>query len=264
MGQPRFVVGLDLGDGESAIAWTACDGPREIRLFDRGHDEVSVVTAIGTVDGEQEFGERALRDPEVTNVHTHFKTRPVRTRVGLGAGLLTAHFARLFVDDFRHRYPEVAANCVLYVGHPAGWEKDAVTAYQEELETALHSMDVRLVPESQSAFLHVYDEEQVDPTTRPVLVVDIGSSTVDFTLVTEEAADNLPFGDGDGEDGIDIGCRAIDRRIRDVVLGQLARARRDRTAPGRPLAGVAAVALPPSQGGHVRRSSTEPAGSPYR
>lgn len=217
MGKPAYVVGLDLGDGESAIAWAARTGPRDIRLFDRSHDEVSVVTAIGTVNDTQEIGERALRDPYVQHIRTHFKTRPVRTRVGLGTGLLTAHFGKLFVEEFHARFPTVADDCVLYVGHPAGWPDDAVEAYREELESALHPFDVRLVPESQSAFVHLHDERQVDPSTRPVLVVDIGSSTIDFTLVTERAADNLPFGDGE-----EIGCRAIDRRIREVVLDRLA------------------------------------------
>ncbi|MGA5757151.1 Hsp70 family protein [Nonomuraea bangladeshensis] len=211
MSRPRYAVGLDLGDGESAIAWVECTDSGEVRLYDRGDDEVSVVTAMARgIDGTELLGEAALLHPEVRQARVNFKTRPRRTRVGLAESLDIVDFARLFVSEFGERYPEVLGGCRLYIGHPAGWDQATVAVYREQLEGALRPLSVQLVPESQSAFLHVHDQARVDPETRPVLVVDVGSSTIDFTLVTD-GPENLPYGD-------ELGCRRIDEEIRGVVL----------------------------------------------
>ncbi|GAB3434363.1 Hsp70 family protein [Flindersiella endophytica] len=228
MANPRYAIGLDLGDGESAIAWSDREGtgqaraavgpdawttaPGRIRAYARAGDETSVVTAIARVGNERVIGERALRLPNAREILTNFKTMPRRTGVGLVEPLDSAEFAYWFVKEFAEQHPDIAApdNCVLYVGHPAGWPPEAVRIYAEQLEARLRPLEVRLVPESQSAFLHVHDEAEVAVDVRPVLVVDIGSSTTDFTLVTDAGADNLPFGQ-------DLGCRAIDEEVMAAV-----------------------------------------------
>lgn len=213
MSSRRYVIGLDLGDGESAIAWADVEDRRRVRLYTREGDETSVVTAIARDGDGRVIGERALRKADAREVLTNFKTMPSRTGVGLVEPLDSVEFAYWFVKDFAGKHPDIAApdNCVLYIGHPAGWPADAVRIYGDQLEARLHPFEVRLVPESQSAFLHVHDESEVDPGVRPVLVVDIGSSTTDFTLVTDDGADNLPFGQA-------IGCRAIDEEVMAAVV----------------------------------------------
>jgi hypothetical protein len=212
MASPRYAIGLDLGDGESAIAWADREAPGRIRVYTREGDETSVVTAIARTDDGRVIGEHALRLSNAREVLTTFKTMPRRTGVGLVEPLDSVEFAYWFVKDFAEQHPEVAApdTCVLYIGHPAGWPTEAVQIYADQLEARLHPFEIRLVPESQSAFLHVHDEARVAPDIRPVLVVDIGSSTTDFTLVTDAGADNLAFGQA-------LGCRVIDEEIRSAV-----------------------------------------------
>ncbi|MFF7312723.1 Hsp70 family protein [Streptomyces sp. NPDC008137] len=212
---PRHSVGLDLGDGESALAWLDWREDTAVRLYQRPSGEVDVVTAMcRTVDGGALFGEIALHDPEARQVRVNFKGRPRAGRAGLLPPSDAADFARLFLIEFGERHPEVLEDCVVHVGHPAGWDQDAVDVYRAQLESALPTLNVKLVPESQSAFLHVYDAIGARTVDGPALVVDVGSSTTDFTYVTEGAAVNLSYGDG-------LGGRKIDQEIMEAALARV-------------------------------------------
>ncbi|MFB7381407.1 Hsp70 family protein [Kitasatospora purpeofusca] len=224
MTAPRYSVGLDLGDGESVIAWADCRDRSGVRLFEPtpGRVGVDTVLARGPM-GERLLGEAALRQPEPREVRITFKQRPVQLKAGLVPPSDAAEFAALLLSAFAERHPDIADadNCLIHIGHPAGWDQEVVDIYRLQLESALRPLPVVLVPESQSAFLHVLDEERSalakDRTSRaaarPALVVDIGSSTTDFTLVATTAR-NLPFGDS-------LGGRLIDAAIADHVTAEV-------------------------------------------
>lgn len=261
MTPPRWSVGLDLGDGESAVAWADCRGHADVRLFEAEPGRVGVVTALARGPfGERLFGEAALRQPEPREVRITFKHRPVPLTAGLLPPSDAAEFAALLLSDFAGRHPEVVGDCCVHVGHPAGWDRPTVDVYRSQLHAALQPLSVVLVPEPQSAFLHVLDEGRSDPTARPALVVDVGSSTTDFTLVTDTAR-NLPFG------GL-LGGRLIDEAIAERVIAQLddpaARERLQRPTPGALLRWLARRTKEAHFEGRAAEPVDSPAGSELR
>ena len=74
----------------------------------------------------------------------------------------------------------------VYVGCPAGWDKNAREHYREIFESAGYP-PVRIISESRAAMVSACQSKHlqigVDILSRPVLVVDIGSSTTDFAYI---------------------------------------------------------------------------------
>jgi hypothetical protein len=217
----RYAVGLDVGDGESSIAWVPADVPGErAQMFERTPGEVSVVTAYAQRnDDTWVIGDEALLADDVTRIQVNFKYRPTRSADGVAKPMLPPFFASLYWLEFEERHPDVANDCIIHVGCPAGWEEEQVAFYQGQLEAKLKPRIVAVVPESQSAFLYVHDSTDISPELRPILVVDVGSSTTDFTVVDNQPV-NLGFGDG-------LGCRDIDEAMRAAIILSLSAPERE-------------------------------------
>jgi len=121
-------------------------------------------------------------------------------------------FAQALLTEFRTHHADVLRYGMVFIGHPAGWSAEAVAAYGRHL--AVLGVPVRLMPESQSALLHVRDRGRAGRQLERVLVVDIGSSTTDCTIVEDMTPSNLPV-------GADLGCRQIDEQLAAVVQDAL-------------------------------------------
>ncbi|WP_405662274.1 Hsp70 family protein [Streptomyces sp. RK9] len=225
----RYAVGLDLGDGESSLCWldTTGQGPGEVYV--RGTEGTAVVTALGRVpltpadptdptdptdhpdtDTDTDLvhrvviGEDAVLARNCVHFSVNFKNRHQPT------DLQAVQFAQVFLAEFFARHPEVQEDCVVHVGHPAGWDRRSVKAYLRQLRAL--DVPVRLVAESQSALVHVRDRRAERPGRGldRVLVVDVGSSTTDFTVVEDLVPRNLPV-------GTELGCREIDATLARIV-----------------------------------------------
>ncbi|WP_430784120.1 Hsp70 family protein [Actinoplanes sp. G11-F43] len=210
--EARYVIGLDIGDGESCLGWAPLDRSAPVRIFARPRSgERSIVTAMarspaGSADpAVRLFGDEAVTSHGVTHFSVNFKEAPAVFATEPPAAVV---FARALLTEFREQHPEVVRDGMAYVGHPAGWSTETVAAYGRHLE--LLDLPVRLVPESQSALLHVRDRRRDERRLDRVLVVDIGSSTTDFTIVEDLVPRNLPV-------GATLGCRQIDERLAGLV-----------------------------------------------
>ncbi|MGW6056707.1 Hsp70 family protein [Streptomyces sp. NPDC055189] len=238
---PRHVIGLDIGDGESALCWLSTDPDTmgdEPEVFERHTNEKSIITAIAwehgknddhseNEDGDEDenheestrllIGEPAVMSNDCLQFSVNFKTafdpeQQVMPR--------QVPFSQALLREFFHRHPEVKEDCAVYVGHPAGWPVDAVEAYARQF--APLDVPVQLMPESQSALVHVRDRHAEDrgngldrDALREVLIVDVGSSTTDFTYVDDLEPRNLPV-------GASLGCRRIDDDLAALMRAALA------------------------------------------
>ncbi|GHC55112.1 hypothetical protein [Streptomyces flavofungini] len=215
----RYAVGLDLGDGESSLCWleTTGQGPAEVHV--RGTEGTAIVTALGRVPGRPDdfagadtdlayqvvIGEDAVLAKNCVHFSVNFKNRHQHT------DLQAVQFAQVFLAEFFAEHPEVHEDCVVHVGHPAGWNRRSVQAYLRQLRVM--DVPVRLVAESQSALVHVRDRRagrRNGGGLDRVLVVDVGSSTTDFTVVEDLKPRNLPV-------GAELGCREIDTAVARIV-----------------------------------------------
>ena len=179
----RF-YGFDLGDAESAIA--------------RLNKEEQVIPEMLSVVGEQSFitayaqltsgelliGEKACYADNVIKRKLRFKSRFLSDRSvvsdvkSFAAGVLGELYGS--GDLIRNE------DCSFYVGCPAGWDRNTREHYREIFESAGYP-PAKIISESRAAMVSACQSRHlqigVDILSRPVLVVDIGSSTTDFAYI---------------------------------------------------------------------------------
>lgn len=176
--------GFDLGDAESAVC--------RLGRRDAGEPEVlavreakSFITAYAQLpNGELLIGESACYDTTATRRSLRFKSRflidpqsekDVRR---FAAGVL----GELYADGGLVK----GEDCCFYIGCPAGWDRAARERYRRIFED-LGYPPARIVSESRAALISACQSKHFqvgyDIMSKPVLVVDIGSSTTDFAFI---------------------------------------------------------------------------------
>ncbi len=176
--------GFDLGDAESAIC--------RLNKRDAGAPQVlavreakSFITAYAQLPtGELLIGESACYDTTATRRSLRFKsgflTDPQSEKdvKRFAAGVLGELYAdgSLVKDD----------DCCFYIGCPAGWDRAARERYRRIFEDVGYP-PARIVSESRAALISACQSKHFqvgyDIMSKPVLVVDIGSSTTDFAFI---------------------------------------------------------------------------------
>ena len=176
--------GFDLGDAESAVS--------RLGKNDAGMPEVlavreakSFVTAYAQLpSGELLIGESACYDTNAVRRSLRFKSafltdpqseKDVRR---FASGVL----AELYGDGNLVQ----GEDCCFYIGCPAGWDQVARERYRSIFEEVGYPPS-RIVSESRAALISACQSKHFqvgyDIMSRPVLVVDIGSSTTDFAFI---------------------------------------------------------------------------------
>ncbi len=176
--------GFDLGDAESAV--TRLDRnemtvPEVLSI----REMKSFVTAYALLKtGELLIGEGACYNPDATVRKIRFKSRflhdsssakDIRSFASGVLGELYLNGDLIKGDD-----------CSFYIGCPAGWDKAAREEYREIFEKTGFP-PAKIVSESRAALVSACQSKHLqvgyDILSRPVLVVDIGSSTTDFAYI---------------------------------------------------------------------------------
>ena len=179
----RF-YGFDLGDAESAVTRLE-KHDQEVPKVLTVQEAKSFITAYAMRrDGQLLIGEGACYEPDVLIRQLRFKSRfltdsSVRADIkSFAAGVL----GELIINGDLVRGDD---QC-FYVGCPAGWDKAAREEYREIFESAGYP-PLKVVSESRAALVSACQSRHLqvgyDILSRPVLVVDIGSSTTDFAYI---------------------------------------------------------------------------------
>lgn len=176
--------GFDLGDAESAVA--------RLGRKDTGAPEVlavreakSFITAYAQLEnGELLIGESACYDTSAVKRSLRFKSRFLTDPQSekdvkrFAAGVL----GELYADGNLVKNDD---SC-FYIGCPAGWDRAARERYRRIFEDTGYP-PARIVSESRAALISACQSKHFqvgyDIMSRPVLVVDIGSSTTDFAFI---------------------------------------------------------------------------------
>ncbi|MCB9851210.1 MAG: hypothetical protein H6817_10965 [Phycisphaerales bacterium] len=203
--EPIEIVGFDLGHGETALARTYADGdadPEMLELFGKK----SQITAVGRHPTKGiVIGDRALIQSDMSSFDICFKRRPSQSpeyQRHIRDFVVTCHVHLVDTHQLRDgdglRY---------YVGCPSGWNNDLLEQYATLLAGA-RLPHVAVVRESRAALLHAKEGGKLTlgELQRGVLIIDLGSSTTDFTLVQGVSEVPLDFGD-------DLGAALIDHAI---------------------------------------------------
>lgn len=203
----KHVIGLDIGDGESTLAWTNTGYTSLPEVYQRQRTaEKSILTCTAREGNAYLFGEEAVLAKDAIQFRINFKEHRKPDGVML--------FGQALLSEFFEANPAVQEDCLVFIGHPAGWPGDAIRLYQSYLE--LLAPSVYLLSESQSAIVYIRDRDaHRSAALDNVLVIDIGSSTVDFTVVERMIPRNISV-------GADLGCSQIDRQLAMMVKTALA------------------------------------------
>ncbi len=177
--------GFDLGDAESAVARLEKDQVRKDPDILPVGEELSFVTAFArTAGGELLIGESACYAPDVTRRALRFKSRFL-TDPESAKDIRT--FAAGVLDSLKRDglLGEGEDSC-FYVGCPAGWSRSDRELYRRLFEDAGYP-PVRIISESRAALIAACRSKHLqvayDILAKPVLVVDVGSSTTDFAFI---------------------------------------------------------------------------------
>ncbi|MBD1808376.1 Hsp70 family protein [Microcoleus sp. FACHB-SPT15] len=199
-------IGFDLGHGETAVAKARVESIEPPEMLEINNKKVQI-TAIGWhPELGYLVGEQALIQAGVTHLKISFKEKPNNDpnyRKTIRSFLET--YYRLLKES---KQIEGGETSQFYVGCPSGWSISDREEYQKLLKEAGITI-LSVVPESRAAFMQAKEAGKLDydKLRSSVLIVDIGSSTTDFTLVKTLHEIPMDFGRNT------LGASLIDKAI---------------------------------------------------
>ncbi|MCI0559765.1 MAG: TIR domain-containing protein, partial [Nitrososphaera sp.] len=205
----REIIGFDLGHGETSLSKTTVLTEAEPTVLEILKGRVSIISAIGVskekgiVIGDECYSTSGLDQAFILFKSYEFD-KPYVTDP-----------TRLFIQESLRRLEQTGTikndeSTYYHVGCPSGWSIEERRAYEQLLKSA-GMKNVRLVSESRAAFIHARECGRVKGTDYDlhafVLLIDIGSSTTDITVVRNLEERPIDFGHNK------LGCGLIDHLV---------------------------------------------------
>lgn len=207
-------VGIDLGHGESAVAVVSGSSKALPKILEyRGRKSVLSVVARHPTLGVL-IGEDALSNADAS---AQLWRRYKNQRLGdENVRTPTRLFVERLISEIRQKkLIDEQLPIQFLVGCPTGWKADVRDRYATLLQQA-GLPEVTIVSESRAAFLAARDSGELhiapELLASVVLIIDMGSSTVDFTAVAELQEQLVDFGDNQ------LGAGLIDKAILDYLV----------------------------------------------
>jgi transitional endoplasmic reticulum ATPase len=213
---PR-IIGFDLGHAETALAVVKDAQSTGLGLLDlpSGKRRPVMATVVAEcTDGVLRIGYPAIDTNKAETRYAGFKS-PELNRPSVRHPVLL--FVSALRDEVRAEGHLAADRSTRWVfGAPSGWDNLTVEAFRALL-TELELGDVEVIRESRAAMLYARDSGDFSfdesDLYRSVLVIDLGSSTTDFTIV-----EGLAEKPNDARAGHRLGASLIDRAVLDWTL----------------------------------------------
>ncbi|MEH2038703.1 Hsp70 family protein [Nostoc sp.] len=199
-------IGFDLGHGETAVAKAIVESIEPPQMLEINNKK-NQITALGWHPKLGYLvGEQALIQAGVTQLTISFKQKPNNDpKYRETISTFVATYYRLLKESNQLAGGE---SSYFYIGCPSGWSVSDRTEYQKLLQEA-GIPRLNVVPESRAAFMQAKEAGKLeyDKLLASVLIVDIGSSTTDFTLV--KSLEEIPIDFGSNT----LGASLIDKAI---------------------------------------------------
>jgi len=199
-------VGFDLGHGETALAKAIVESIEPPQMLEINNKKNQITALAWHPKLGYLVGEQALIQAGVTQLAITFKQKPNNDpKYRKTISTFVATYYHLLKES---RQIESQDNTYFYVGCPSGWTVQERSEYQKVLQEAgIHLLNV--VPESRAAFMQAKEAGKLEyeKLLSSVLIIDIGSSTTDFTLVKNLQEVPLDFGNNT------LGASLIDKAI---------------------------------------------------
>lgn len=191
-------VGVDIGHGESAVSYLKSESEGAPKRLEIAGDR-SILSVVG--DHPEQgvlIGEAAVNESDMETLWTRFKSRHLgqeQYRVPM------EKFAAAIVQILdKTNQIRNADETRFIVGHPSAWNKEERKQYAELLNRA-GMKNVEMMAESRAAFLSAREDGELkieaQKLAETVLIIDVGSSTTDFTVVSRLQERPLEFGNNE-------------------------------------------------------------------
>jgi hypothetical protein len=219
------IIGFDFGHGETALAKVSSmandSEPEMLEILARK----SQVTALAFKPESGDLvGDQALKTTGITELHIGFK--PMRHNLNsLDHQQIVKRFIRKYLGILKQSGQITECDRTLFVvGSPSGWSAAERQTYAEILQQA-GMRRISVEKESRAAFLHLKESRTSEVNTEQlmqhVLIIDIGSSSTDFTIVNRMEA--CPVEDF----GLSLGAGLIEEMIFERTLLHMKRQKPD-------------------------------------
>jgi molecular chaperone DnaK (HSP70) len=205
------IIGFDLGHGETALSKILGDNPQPKQLLLHKQSCQPTMIAYSTEQGVL-FGKPALNQ-KVTDFQIAFKKRPTSE----------PNYQKVMIDYVNAIYQHLLQTDQLkkddqnhfFIGCPSEWTNADIAGYQKLLKSS-NLPEVSVTKESFAALMQSRGSDLLtgEEIKSNVLVIDVGSSTTDCTLI------KAGIHEKDGDFGIDLGAGLIDKAILDYSLSQ--------------------------------------------
>ena len=199
-------IGFDLGHGETAVAKAIVESIEPPQMLEINNKK-NQTTALGWHPKLGYLvGDQALIQAGVTQLKIAFKQKP--NNDPNYKETISTFLATYYRQLKESRQIEGGENSYFYVGCPSGWSLKEREQYQQLLQEA-GIPKLNVVPESRAAFLQAKEAGKLEynQLKSEVLIIDIGSSTTDFTLV--KSLHEIPIDFGSNA----LGASLIDKAI---------------------------------------------------
>ncbi len=189
-------IGFDLGHGETALATTMLWSDYEPKVVEIVPNKKAIITAVarhpskGVLIGDNAYKERGTGYLKVRFKGPQLHLEEIREPTKL--------FVNQVVSQLKaERKIGGKSETHFLVGCPAGWREATRIQYKSLLQES-GLLPVQVIAESRAAFLDARGAGylgDVKNLTGSVLIIDIGSSTTDFTHVLQLKEKAIDFGE---------------------------------------------------------------------
>lgn len=186
-------IGYDLGHGETAVARAYGGSSREPEIIEHA-GEKSFVSAVARNKSGVRIGAQAVNMSALgkgkNEIWVKFKSRDLNDT---STEIPTRLFTRtLFEDLAADKKIDGLKTSRFIVGCPSGWTANDRQDYKTLMQKSGLSK-VRIVPESRAALMTALEQGylSLEAARSSVLIVDIGSSTTDFTYCYDLEAEDV-------------------------------------------------------------------------
>ena len=176
--------GFDLGDAESVVCRLTSEQGAAPEVLPVRESKSFVTAYARLADGDLLIGESACYAADAVVRKLRFKSRFLTDPE---AEKDVTSFAAGVLGELRVNGDIVkGGDDCFYIGCPAGWDKEAREIYRGIFERVGYP-PARIISESRAALVSACQSRHLqvgyDILSRPVIVVDIGSSTTDFAYI---------------------------------------------------------------------------------
>ena len=210
---PVDVLGFDLGHGDTSITRIHVLGGDANKLEILKGSKTVPTAVARTSNGIVLIGRQAYSKDARDLVHQFKSSHVNEISVSEPVGL----FVRTALDKVRENNNTIPFDRTTLVvfGCPSAWNDEERLAYGNILAQAAQRLQVMLVRESRAAFITMKETRQLslNQLRESILIVDLGSSTTDFTFSRDLEPEELPIGRQ-----WPLGASAIERQLVEMAL----------------------------------------------